>query len=144
MRHGSDPMPGKGRPPVPAKESMREASSEIKRRCLRTIGACFVAGWDGIIPAALEDMLLGSTGVSTSMASDDSLSSEMMGRVRGMVKNGAADVAARGSTGDGGILYFLDSRGMCPQALEWDMKLWWPHCEALVGFALADLEMGHG
>ena len=31
----------------------------------------------------------------------------------------------------GGIFYFLDSRGISPTQLEWDMKLWWPHCEAL-------------
>ena len=24
----------------------------------------------------------------------------------------------------GGIFYFLDSEGLCPTALEWDMKLW--------------------
>ena len=23
-----------------------------------------------------------------------------------------------------GIFYFLDSEGLCPTALEWDMKLW--------------------
>lgn len=35
----------------------------------------------------------------------------------------------------GGILYFLDSEGRSPPYLEWDMKLWWPHCEAMVAFA---------
>lgn len=32
----------------------------------------------------------------------------------------------------GGIFYFLDSEGFSPTQLEWDMKLWWPHCEAMV------------
>lgn len=32
----------------------------------------------------------------------------------------------------GGLLYFLDARGYSPVQLEWSMKLWWPHCEALV------------
>lgn len=36
----------------------------------------------------------------------------------------------------GGILYFLDSEGLPPTALEWDMKLWWPHCEALYAHLL--------
>lgn len=31
----------------------------------------------------------------------------------------------------GGLLYFLDSEGFSPVQLEWPMKLWWPHCEAL-------------
>ena len=36
----------------------------------------------------------------------------------------------------GGILYFLDSKGFSPTPLEWDMKLWWPHCEALYAHLL--------
>jgi N-acylglucosamine 2-epimerase len=36
----------------------------------------------------------------------------------------------------GGILYFLDSKGYSPTPLEWDMKLWWPHCEALYAHLL--------
>ena len=36
----------------------------------------------------------------------------------------------------GGLYYFLDSEGNSPPFLEWSMKLWWPHCEALVAFAL--------
>ncbi len=35
-----------------------------------------------------------------------------------------------------GILYFLDSEGYCPPYLEWDMKLWWPHNEAMIAFAM--------
>ncbi len=37
----------------------------------------------------------------------------------------------------GGILYFLDSEGFSPQQLEWPMKLWWPHCEAIVALLMA-------
>jgi N-acylglucosamine 2-epimerase len=40
----------------------------------------------------------------------------------------------------GGIFYFMDVLGRPPAELEWDMKLWWVHCEALVatitGYAL--------
>lgn len=36
----------------------------------------------------------------------------------------------------GGIFYFLDSEGKSPPYLEWNMKLWWPHCEALVAYAM--------
>jgi len=36
----------------------------------------------------------------------------------------------------GGILYFLDSRGYSPSQLEWPMKLWWPHVEALYAHLL--------
>jgi len=33
----------------------------------------------------------------------------------------------------GGIFYFLDSAGFSPTPLEWSMKLWWVHAEALYG-----------
>lgn len=36
----------------------------------------------------------------------------------------------------GGLLSFLDSRGHSPVQLEWNMKLWWPHCEALYAHLL--------
>jgi N-acylglucosamine 2-epimerase len=36
----------------------------------------------------------------------------------------------------GGILYFLDDGGHSPVQLEWFMKLWWPHCEALYAHLL--------
>jgi N-acylglucosamine 2-epimerase len=36
----------------------------------------------------------------------------------------------------GGLYYFLDSDGRSPPYLEWNMKLWWPHCEALVAYAM--------
>ena len=37
----------------------------------------------------------------------------------------------------GGILYFVDCDGKPPEQLEWDMKLWWPHTEALYALLLA-------
>ena len=37
----------------------------------------------------------------------------------------------------GGILYFIDIEGKPTEQLEWDMKLWWPHCEALYATLLA-------
>jgi N-acylglucosamine 2-epimerase len=39
-------------------------------------------------------------------------------------------------TEHGGLFYFLDSKGYSPTPLEWDMKLWWPHCEALYAHLL--------
>jgi N-acylglucosamine 2-epimerase len=37
----------------------------------------------------------------------------------------------------GGLLYFLDARGLPSPFLEWDMKLWWVHVEALYALLLA-------
>ena len=37
----------------------------------------------------------------------------------------------------GGILSFVDIEGRPPEQLEWDMKLWWPHTEALYATLLA-------
>ena len=37
----------------------------------------------------------------------------------------------------GGLLYFVDAEGKPPTRLEWDMKLWWPHAEALYALLLA-------
>lgn len=37
----------------------------------------------------------------------------------------------------GGLLYFVDAEGKPPHQLEWDMKLWWPHTEALYALLLA-------
>ena len=37
----------------------------------------------------------------------------------------------------GGILYFVDIEGKPPLQLEWDMKLWWPHNEAIYATLLA-------
>lgn len=36
----------------------------------------------------------------------------------------------------GGLYYFLDAEGFSPVQLEWSMKLWWPHCEALYAHLL--------
>jgi len=36
----------------------------------------------------------------------------------------------------GGLFYFLDAEGRPPTQLEWFMKLWWPHTEALYAFLL--------
>ena len=36
-----------------------------------------------------------------------------------------------------GLCYFLDADGFSPTQLEWNMKLWWPHCEALIAFLMA-------
>ena len=37
----------------------------------------------------------------------------------------------------GGLLSFVDVEGRPPEQLEWDMKLWWPHTEALYACLLA-------
>ncbi len=37
----------------------------------------------------------------------------------------------------GGILYFVDVEGKQPAPYEWDMKLWWPHNEAIYATLLA-------
>jgi N-acylglucosamine 2-epimerase len=36
----------------------------------------------------------------------------------------------------GGLFSFLDAKGHSPLPLEWSMKLWWPHCEALYAHLL--------
>lgn len=36
-----------------------------------------------------------------------------------------------------GIQYFYDIEGKPLEQLEWDMRLWWPHCEALIAFIKA-------
>ena len=42
----------------------------------------------------------------------------------------------------GGIIAFRDLDGKPPVQLEWDMKLWWPQCEALIALRLAYLLFG--
>ena len=37
----------------------------------------------------------------------------------------------------GGIISFCDVNGNPPVQLEWDMKLWWPQCEAIIANRLA-------
>ncbi|XP_044539075.1 N-acylglucosamine 2-epimerase [Gracilinanus agilis] len=39
-------------------------------------------------------------------------------------------------TENGGIFYFQDADKFCPTQLEWDMKLWWPHSEAMIAFLM--------
>ncbi|XP_073456386.1 N-acylglucosamine 2-epimerase [Aquarana catesbeiana] len=36
----------------------------------------------------------------------------------------------------GGLFSFQDVDGHCPTQLEWSMKMWWPHTEALIAFLL--------
>jgi len=38
---------------------------------------------------------------------------------------------------EGGLRYFVDVDKKPVQALEWDMKLWWPHNEMLIAFLMA-------
>ncbi|XP_055964690.1 N-acylglucosamine 2-epimerase [Sorex fumeus] len=42
----------------------------------------------------------------------------------------------------GGLFYFQDADGLCPTQLEWAMKLWWPHCEAMVAFLMGYTDSG--
>ncbi len=42
----------------------------------------------------------------------------------------------------GGILSFVDVRGLPPQEVHHDMKLWWPHCEAVLATLHAALATG--
>ncbi|XP_064626400.1 N-acylglucosamine 2-epimerase-like [Lineus longissimus] len=37
----------------------------------------------------------------------------------------------------GGLFYMLDADGLSPTILEWNMKLWWPHNEAMIAFLMA-------
>ena len=43
----------------------------------------------------------------------------------------------------GGLFYFLDVDGLSPTQLEWSMKLWWPHNEALIALLMAYTETGN-
>jgi len=38
---------------------------------------------------------------------------------------------------NGGLMHFIDIEGRPSEKLEWDMKLWWPHSEALIAFLMA-------
>ena len=42
----------------------------------------------------------------------------------------------------GGIIAFTDVCGRPPVQLEWDMKLWWPQCEAIIATRLAHAVFG--
>lgn len=42
------------------------------------------------------------------------------------------DISMKLGLYDGGIIAFCDCDGKPASALEWDMKLWWPQCEAMI------------
>ena len=42
------------------------------------------------------------------------------------------DVSMKHGYRDGGIIAFCDCDGFPPDHLEWDMKIWWPQCEAII------------
>ena len=42
------------------------------------------------------------------------------------------DISMELGYSDGGIIAFCDCDGKPATALEWDMKLWWPQCEAMI------------
>jgi N-acylglucosamine 2-epimerase len=42
------------------------------------------------------------------------------------------DVSMAHGYRDGGIIAFCDCDGNPPDHLEWDMKIWWPQCEAMI------------
>ena len=42
------------------------------------------------------------------------------------------DVSMKLGYRDGGIIAFCDCDGYPPLQLEWDMKIWWPQCEAII------------
>ncbi len=44
----------------------------------------------------------------------------------------------------GGVFYFMDALDRPSPELQWDMKLWWPHCEALVALLMAYRATGDG
>lgn len=43
----------------------------------------------------------------------------------------------------GGLLYFIDCKGLPPEAYEHDMKLWWPHDEILIASMMAYRDTGN-
>jgi N-acylglucosamine 2-epimerase len=53
--------------------------------------------------------------------------------IRWSIERGSDDA----SRGGGGIIYFIDAEGYSPPQLEWPMKLWWPHNEAMIATAMA-------
>ena len=42
----------------------------------------------------------------------------------------------------GGLLYFIDCKGLPPEAYEHDMKLWWPHNKILIASMMAYRDTG--
>lgn len=53
-----------------------------------------------------------------------------------MIRKAAGIVRALNEFGTdrehGGLYYFMDALGRPNPELQWDMKLWWPHCEAIL------------
>lgn len=47
------------------------------------------------------------------------------------------DISMQLGLKNGGIIAFCDCDGKPASALEWDMKLWWPQCEAMIANRLA-------
>ena len=60
---------------------------------------------------------------------------EQLARDAFSMMEGALDVGW--DADHGGLFYFLDADGFSPLQLEWSMKLWWPHCEAMIGTLIA-------
>lgn len=63
------------------------------------------------------------------------LMSEGVYRDNGLYKNKAKeiiDISMKHGYRDGGIIAFCDCDGNPPDHLEWDMKIWWPQCEAMI------------
>ena len=52
------------------------------------------------------------------------------------------DISMKLGLANGGILAFCDCDGKPANALEWDMKLWWPQCEAMLATKMAYLKTG--
>jgi len=52
------------------------------------------------------------------------------------------DISMKLGLNDGGIISFCDCDGKPPVALEWDMKLWWPQCEAMIANKMCYLKTG--
>lgn len=47
------------------------------------------------------------------------------------------DISMKLGINNGGIIAFCDCDGKPASALEWDMKLWWPQCEAIIANLMA-------
>ena len=63
------------------------------------------------------------------------LMSEGVYRDNGLYKNKAKeiiDISMKHGYREGGIIAFCDCDGNPPDHLEWDMKIWWPQCEAMI------------
>ena len=63
------------------------------------------------------------------------LMSEGVYQDNGLYKNKAKeiiDISMKHGYREGGIIAFCDCDGNPPDHLEWDMKIWWPQCEAMI------------